>query len=85
MAGHNLTIRFDYFRMVNMSKRRNTADKSTSSKVVCRVVNGKRKRFTMTTVATEYRATPNTIGYKCGRVKQSNGKVDPTMILASHK
>ena len=67
-----------------MSKRRNTAE-VTSSKVVYRVVNGKRKRFTMTTVATEYRATPNTIGYKCGRVKQSNGKVDPTMILASHK
>ena len=84
MAGHNLTIRFDYVRMVNMSKRRNTAE-VTSSKVVYRVVNGKRKRFTMTTVATEYRATPNTIGYKCGRVKQSNGKVDPTMILASHK
>ena len=79
-----MTIRFDYVRMVNMSKRRNTAE-VTSSKVVYRVVNGKRKRFTMTTVATEYRATPNTIGYKCGRVKQSNGKVDPTMILASHK
>ena len=84
MAGHNLTIRFDYVRIIDMSKRRNTAE-VTSSKVVYRVVNGKRKRFTMTTVATEYRATPNTIGYKCGRVKQSNGKVDPTMILASHK
>jgi hypothetical protein len=80
-----LTIRFDYVRIIDMSKRRNTSDKITSSTVVYRVVNGERKRFTMTTVATEYRATPNTIGYKCGRVKQSNGKVDPTMILASHK
>lgn len=68
-----------------MSKRRSTSATITSTKVVYRVVNGKRKRFVMNTVATDYKPTPNTIGYKCGRVKNSNGKVDPTMILASHK
>jgi hypothetical protein len=48
-----------------------------------RYING--KRFKITVVPTDYTPTPNTIGYKCGRVKNSNGKVDPTMILASHK
>lgn len=68
-----------------MSNRRKTQPTVTSTQIVYRVVNGKRKRFVMQTVATEYVATPNTIGYKCGRVKNSNGKVDPTMILGSHK
>jgi hypothetical protein len=66
-----------------MSKRRNP--EITATTTVYRIVNGKRKRFVMQTVATDYTPTPNTIGYKCGRVKNSNGKVDPTMILGSHK
>jgi hypothetical protein len=77
-----------------MSKSGNPANVPTINSVpvseygkrtVYRVVNGKRKRFTVTVVPTDYTPTPNTIGYKCGRVKNSNGKVDPTMILASHK
>lgn len=55
------------------------------TRTVYRVVNGKRKRFVLRNLPTEYTATPNTIGYKIGRVKNSNGKVDPTMILGSHK
>jgi hypothetical protein len=75
-----------------MSKRRSTEPTINSvpvsefgTRTVYRVVNGKRKRFTVTTLPSEYVATPNTIGYKIGRVKNSNGKVDPTMILGSHK
>lgn len=54
-------------------------------RVVYRVVNGKRKRFTMQVVPTEYDATENTIGVRIGRCKQWAGKTDPTMILGSHK
>lgn len=61
----------------------NTAPNST--RTVYRIVNGKRKRFTVTVVPTDYKPTPNVIGYKIGRVKMSNGKVDPTMVLGSHK
>ena len=55
------------------------------TRTVYRVVNGKRKKFTLRNLPTDYTPTPNTIGYKIGRVKNSNGKVDPTMILGSHK
>lgn len=48
-----------------------------------RVING--KKFLVTVVPTVYTPTPNTINSKAGKVKLSNGKVDPTMIPASHK
>ena len=80
--------------MGHMSKRIASANVPTMNSVpvadygtrtVYRVVNGKRKKFTLRNLPTEYTPTPNTIGYKIGRVKNSNGKVDPTMILGSHK
>ena len=68
-----------------MSNRRNTPNPITSTRTVYRVVNGKRKRFVMQTVATEYTATRNVIGVKCGEIRLSNGKVDPTLVPGSHK
>lgn len=54
-------------------------------RTVYRVVNGKRKRFTVQVLPTEYEASANTIGVKIGRCSQWAGKTDPTMILGSHK
>jgi hypothetical protein len=68
-----------------MTKRRSASAEITSTRTVYRVVNGKRKRFTMSVVATDYKPTANTIGVKCGEIRLSNGKVDPTLVPASHK
>lgn len=48
-----------------------------------RYING--KRFKITVVPTDYKASPNTIGVKCGEIRLSNGKVDPTLVPATHK
>jgi hypothetical protein len=48
-----------------------------------RTVNG--KKFKLTVLPSEYKPTPLTIVSKAGKVRLSNGKVDPTMIPASHR
>ncbi len=48
-----------------------------------RIING--RKFKVTVVPTEYKASPNTIGVKCGEIRLSNGKVDPTLVPATHR
>lgn len=57
--------------------------KASKPKVEYRTVNG--KRFKVTVVPTDYKPTKNTIGVKCGEIRLSNGKVDPTLVPATHR
>jgi sRNA-binding protein len=57
--------------------------KASKPKVEYRTVNG--KKFKVTVLHSEYKPTPLTIVSKAGKVRLSNGKVDPTMIPGTHR
>jgi hypothetical protein len=57
--------------------------KASKPKVEYRTVNG--KKFKVTVVPMDYKPSKNTIGVKCGEIRLSNGKVDPTLVPGTHR